>query len=190
MTKPLTTPSTIEALIAETIQAAVEARCITDVPEDDESRANHVIIGKPTRELRDELVISVHMQHPFGPRLDRDQNITGTTGVPGPRPWKFPAETIGGATFEEIIGCVQIRLRQRTSLEDAMWIFSAVKERVKQAINLDKSLKTLTDGMGNTMFLIETFRAIGYDSGGAEVSLTTQWVDFRALVSRSNCRET
>jgi hypothetical protein len=185
---PQTTPKTIEAMLAETIKDAVEKKCVTEIPDDDDSRADHVIIGKPTRELRDEMVISIHMRHPFGPRMDKDTAVHGLPRSSDSGPWVFPAETMGGMRVERIIGCVQIRLRKRQNAEEASWLFEPVKERIRQAINCDASLSSLSDDFGNTMFWIETFRATGYDSGGGEVSLTNQWVDFRAFVSSTNCR--
>ena len=183
------TPTSIEALMADRIHDAVERWCKTDVPLDDEARANEVIIGKPTVEIKKDIVLSVHMQHPFGPVRDRDTTVSGagTGGLTG-RPYFFPMETMGGARIEEVVGCVQVRIRKKMKYDDAVWLIAAVIERAKQAINRDTTLRRISDDLGNTMFLIEAFRVDGYESGGGRMSVNFRWVDFRAYVTCTNCR--
>jgi len=186
--RPTSTPSSIEPLLATTMQTVLTEWCITDVPEDDASRANAVIIGKPTDELRQDIVVSIHTQHPFGPIRDRDTRVDGVEGGGLSRsPHRFPQETLGGMRTEEIIGCVQVNIRLRKESEDATWLIGPVIERVKQGIDRDKRLIGLEDDLGNYLSIIETFRADGYAGGGGKVTTNFRWVDFRAYVHRTNC---
>lgn len=186
---PFETPTALEAKLAHVLKDVIGDHCINYVAPDDTSKANHVIIGKPTRELRDEIVVSVHMDHPLGPIMDRDDRVSGLRGGLSNRPYVIPNETIGGMTVDEIIGGVQIRARRRETSEDATFIIKPVHVRIKRAINRDKRLRLIQDDLGNTMFTIHTFRAVGYESGGGDVTINTRWVNFRALACYSNCRD-
>jgi hypothetical protein len=169
------------------MKTALTEWCITDVGSDDPSKADYVIIGKPTEELSDEIVVSIHTHHPLGIGEDRDRDVTGTSTQTR---WQFPAETFGGVRIEEITGTVQIRAIKDLTYENAILLFAPLSQRVLDAINKDYLLTSLTDSTGRTMFLIEAFRREGYESGGGEVSIDTQWVDWVAYVSSTNCRET
>ena len=178
----------IEAVLAKALHAAVTKWCITNVPVKDESRANWVVLGKPTRELRDNIVISIHMQHPLGPNADTDNIVSGKPTTSGERPWDFPKE-LGGGRMEKYLGCVEINIREREAYEDAVNVISSLYERVKAAINRDPSLVPLEDDWGNTLMVLETWQAYGHESGGGSVSISRRWVDWRAFVYRVDCRE-
>jgi len=174
-------------MILTNMKTALTEWCITDVDSDDPSKADHVIIGKPTEELSDEIVVSIHIRHPLGIEQDRDKDVTGKSTQTR---WKFPGETFGGMRVEEIVGTVQIRARKDLTYENATLLFSPLTQRVLDAINRDYLLTALTDSTGRTMFLIEAYRREGYESGGGEVSIDTQWIDWVAYVSSTNCRQT
>lgn len=182
------TPKSIEWLIATNMRDAVSEWCIIEVDADDLSKANNVIIGKPQDELVDEITLSIHIHHPLGPGSDRDTDVTGSSTSTR---WSFPGETTGGTRIEEIKGTVQIRARVDTdNYTDALELFGPVVLRIEDAINRDSRLAILEDGMGRTMFLIEAHRREGYESGGGNTWLDTQWVDWCAYVSSTNCRQT
>lgn len=178
----------IEAMLAEVLDTVLTEWCITNVPTTDPSRANHVVLGKPTRELRDANVVSIRMQHPLGPAADKDETVSGTPRGQDERGHYFPHETMGGAIFEKIIGCIEVRIRQKLAYPDAVEINAPLVERIKRAINTDYRLRTLTDDFGVTLFKIETFQASGHASGGGNVSINVRWIDWRAFTARSNCR--
>ena len=180
-------PTAIEAMIVSNMKTALTEWCITDVDSDDDSKADYVIIGKPTEELSDEITVSIHVRHPLGIGVDRDKDVTG---ISTKTRWKFPGETFGGARFEEIVGTVQIRARKDLTYEDAILLFAPLTNRVLDAINTDYLLTSLEDSTGRRMFQIEAFRREGYESGGGEVSLDTQWIDWVAYISSTNCRQT
>ncbi len=183
------TPESIEWLIATNMRDAVSEWCIIEVDSDDLSKANNVIIGKPQDELVDEITLSIHIHHPLGPSSDRDTDVTGLSSTS--TRWSFPGETTGGTRVEEIKGTVQIRARVDTDdYTDALELFGPVVLRIEDAINRDSRLARLEDGMGRTMFLIEAHRREGYESGGGNTWLDTQWVDWCAYVSSTNCRQT
>lgn len=180
----------IEAMIVERIWQGCLDACKDDISEDDPSRADHVIIGKPTDELADETVVSVFPQHPFGEREDADEQMTGL--IPGPYsggPYNFPAETIGGMRVDKMIGAVQINCRLDLPASEAVWINAVIKQRVANVINQSVLLEHgIEDDMGNFLWHIETFRSFGYDGGGGEVSTHTRWVGFRAYIAYRNDR--
>lgn len=178
----------IEAMLAEKLVDVLTDWCITQVDEDDPSRADHVVLGKPTRELRDENVISIHMQHPLGPQADRDEPVSGTPRGQDERGHYFPAETMGGMIVEKMIGCVQVNIRQRLAYTDAVEVNAAIVQRIKAAINRDKDLVPMTDDFGATLFKLETFQASGHASGGGNVSINIRWIDWRAFIAITNCR--
>lgn len=186
--RPDGVPTSIIPLVAETLHEALLRECKTSVPTSDPSRADHVIIGKPTTELRDNIVVSIHMNHPLGPGSDTDANISGPPMSSKDRPLKFPAETSGGMRTELIIGAVEIRTRQRLEFSEAMWVEGAINARIKGAINQAPELRYLKDDFGNFMSRIETFKHSGYTSGGGKVSIGAGWVDWRAVVHTTNCR--
>lgn len=186
MAELATTPRHFESMIADKMIEALEEWCIERVPTDDDSRADVVIFGHPRQERKYNVVLSVHLEHPFGPVMDTDSDVTGLRGN---RAWLWPRETVGGMRTSEIIGCVQINLRQSIPQATAAWVTPVVKERVKQAVNRDRRLKGFTDDLGNTVSVIEAFKAIGYSSGGGNVSVHHGWVDWRAYVHNTNCRE-
>lgn len=178
----------IEAVIAQTLLAVLTKWCITDVPTTDESRANSVILGKPTQELRDAIVVSIHMQHPLGLGADKDAIVSGPPKAQSDRSWTWPAE-IGAGRTEKIIGVVQLNIRERQPYGEAVETIASVVERVKAAINRDPALRALSDDFGNTVMQIETFQAEGYAGGGGQVSTNFRWIDWRAFVYRTqDCR--
>jgi hypothetical protein len=174
----------IESVLAEKLLEVLTKHCITDVTDD--SEADHVILGKPTEELRESIVISIHMQHPLGPSADTDAIMVGTPRQVNERPDRYPAEF--GSIIWKIIGAVQINVRQRESYDEAIKIISTIYERVKYAIDNDPDLASLSDDWGNTMFRLRTFQAAGYASGGGDISINIRWVSFRADVVRPVCR--
>ncbi len=179
----------IESILAHKLQEVLTEHCITDVPGSDPSRANHVLLGKPTSERRDEIVISIHMQHPLGPNADKDELVSGRPRTTADRPNYFPAETLGGTEVRRILGAIQINIRQKLPYSEAVDIIASVIERVRAAINRDKSLVPARDDWGNNLFKLETFQAYGHASGGGNVSINTRWIDWRAYISSTNCRD-
>lgn len=177
----------IEAVLAQKLYEVLTKWCIIDVAAGDPSRADAVVLGKPTRELRDEIVISIHMQHPLGPSADKDELVSGAPREPDERPWNWPKEFGGGKT-EKIVGAVQINIRQKLSYDEAVEIIASVVERVKAAINQDRDLIPLKDDWGNTLLVLETFQASGHAGGGGEVSINLRWIDWRAFIARRDCR--
>jgi hypothetical protein len=178
----------IEAILAEALLEVLTEWCITNVPTSDPSRANHVVLGKPTRELRDANVVSIHMQHPLGPSADKDERVSGTPRGQDERGHYFPAETLGGMIVEKIIGAVQVNVRQKLAYTNAIEINASIVQRVKAAVNRDKQLVPLKDDFGTTLFKLETFQAAGHASGGGNVSINIRWIDWRAFSSVTNCR--
>lgn len=177
----------IEAVLAAKLKTVLLKWCITDVATTDPSRANHVVLGKPTRELRDSIVISIRMQHPLGPNADKDNIVSGKPTTTGERPWDWPKE-LGGGRMEKYLGTVEINIRDREEYEDAINIIASLYERVKAAINRDPDLIPLEDDWGNTLMVLETWQAYGHESGGGTVSISRRWVDWRAFVYRVDCR--
>jgi len=177
----------IESVLAAALKTVVTKWCITDVAADDPSRANWVVLGKPTRELRDDIVVSIHMQHPLGINADKDAMVSGKPTTTAERPWDWPKE-LGGGKVEKYLGCIEINIREREEYEDSVSIISSVYERVKAAVNRDPDLVPLTDDWGNTLMILETWQAYGHESGGGAVSISRRWVDWRAFVYRVDCR--
>lgn len=177
----------IEAVLAQKLYTVLTQWCITDVAADDPSRADAVVLGKPTRELRDEIVISIHMQHPLGPAADKDELVSGTPKQPDERPWNWPKE-FGGGRVEKVVGAIQANIRQKLPYAEAVEIIASVVERIKAAINRDKDLASLDDDWGNTLLVIETFQASGHAGGGGGVSINLRWIDWRAFIARRDCR--
>jgi hypothetical protein len=163
--------------------------CQTNVPTDDKSRVDVIIIGKPTEELRKRNVVSIHTTHPLGPSKDTEEIMMGTPTKPNERPYKWPPETFGGMRTDKMIGAVQINLRQNVRAPEAVPLIAAIETRIKDAINRDHRLRIVQDDFGYTAHLIETFKAIGYASGGGKTSLHRRWIDWRATVHSTNCRE-
>jgi len=185
----MTVPQAIEHLIAETLMEVHMDWLVNEVSTHDKSRANSVILGKPTSELRSPIVVSIHTQHPLGPPEDVDKNISGGPRTQSERPWRFPAESTGGATVSAIFGATQVRIREDMSHSEALRIKAAVVTRIKQAINKDTRLRVLEDDFGNTMFWIETFEHPGYAAGGGDVSIFIEWVSWRAFICSSTARD-
>lgn len=185
----MTIPSTVEALLANRMRDVLQEWCIDDVPTTDRSRANHAIVGKPTSELRDPIVISVHTDHPLGPGVDKDKVVMGAPRSDSERPFKWPPESWGGMRTEQMIGAVQINIREDLSSEDAVAISGAVSARVKNAINQDRRLAYIADDFGNHMQQLDTFKRTGYASGGGNVSIYIHWVDWRAHIVSTNMRD-
>ncbi len=181
-------PRDILAVMARTIKMVLEDWCINYVPASDPSRANHVILGKPTRELKDEIVISIYMNHPLGRGVDQDQLADGPPRKQDERPWKWPMESRGGMHNEKIIGGIQVNYRRNRGYEDAVQEIGPIMTRVKRGINNDARLKRLEDDMGNIMSSIQAITTQGHTSGGGDVTIDRQWVTFRAWVHSSNVR--
>ena len=175
------TQSGIESVLAHALKTALTEWCITNVPASDESRADNVILGKPTRERRDQITISIHMQHPLGPAADKDAIATGSP--------MYPPETVGGHIVEKMMGTVQVNIRQDTSYEEAVDVIASVVERVKKCITTESDLVPLVDSWGNRLIRLETFQASGHASGGSNISINLRWIDWRAFVSKTNCRD-
>ena len=185
MTNP---PKSIEALLAHKMRDVLLDWCVTRVPLDDPSRAKLVIIGKPTNELGNPPVISIHTPHPLGPPSDTDHMIVGTPRSNEERPYKWPMETMGGMRTDLLIGTVQINMREQQRAEDAVWSIGALATRVRNAINQDPRLRPFSDDMGNFMSRLETFQHSGHTGGGSNTTTHIRWVDFRAIIHSTNSR--
>lgn len=183
------TPVALESLMGHTIRDVLEDWCINNVDDDDLTKAAYALLGKPTKELRSRIVVSVHMQHPLGPDKDQDHNVMGPPRSEAERPLKFPGESIGGARWEMVFGAIQVRIREDLPHKDAMNTVAVVVDRIKSGINRDSRLRALRDDLNNVMVWIETFRHSGHAAGGGNVSIFIRWVDFRAVVVSSNVRE-
>jgi len=181
-------PDTIENKIAETMLAVLTDWCINNVDTDDPSRANYVVLGKPTRELSSAIVVSITMTHPLSMSKGGEDLVEGTPRTQKERPYQFPPETYGGMRTELIVGAVQVNYREKEGYDDAIPIISRVTNRIKQGINQDIRLASLTDDMGNFMSSIETFTAEGVASGGDNVTVDRHWISWRAWVHSTNCR--
>lgn len=177
----------IESILAKQLETVLTEWCITNVATTDPSRADHVVLGKPTRELRDAIVVSIYMQHPLGINADKDAYVSGKPTTQKERPWDWVKE-LGGGKVEKYVGTIEIAIRERESYRDAVDTTASLYERVKAAINRDSSLVPLEDDWGNTLMWIETFQAYGHESGGGTVSISRRWVDWRAFVYRRDCR--
>lgn len=184
----MATPKAMESLLGDTLKEVLTDYCINNVDSDDTTKANYVVMGKPTSELRSAIVVSVHMQHPLGPDKDVDKLVEGAPRSAEERPLTFPRESIGGATFEMITGAVQVRIKEGKNHQAALNTKSVTVDRIKKAIKTDSRLRVLKDDLGNTMTWIEVFRHSGHAAGGGEVSIFIEWVDFRAIVVSSNSR--
>ena len=182
------TPRTIEAMLAHTMAEVLTDWCIERVAPDDDSVVKSVIIGKPTSELGNPPVISIHTQHPLGPPKDTDHIAMGAPRGPEERPYKWPVETTGGMRTDLMIGTVQINIREQSKAADAAWIIGAIASRVRKAINQDPRLATLVDDMGDYMSRVETFQHSGHTGGGSSTTTHIRWVDFRATIHSTNCR--
>lgn len=187
-TAPTTVPDSIEGLLADELKEVLTDWCINYVSADDASRANHVIVGKPTKELRSAIVISIHMQHPLSRTKGGTDLVEGTPRNQSERPYHWPAETWGGMRTEMIVGAVQVNYREKETYEDAMNIIGPIVNRIKQGINQDARLTTLSDDMGNFMSKIETFTAEGVSSGGDNITVDRRWVSWRAFVHSTHAR--
>lgn len=185
----MSTPSVIEDMVAQALLEVMTDICITQVPDDDKSRVDVVIIGKPTEELRKRNVLSVHTVHPLGPPKDTEDIMMGTPTKPNERPYKWPTETMGGMRTRKMLGTVQINLRQNVRAPDALPLIGAIESRVRRGIDMDIRLRGFKDDFGNFMHQVETYEAYGYASGGGKTSLHRRWVDWRGTVHSPNWRE-
>lgn len=185
----MTTPLSYEAMIATTMREVLIDHCITRVSEDDKSKANVVIIGKPTEELSKNIVLSVFTVHPLGPKEDTETIMEGAPTKPNERPYKWPPETFGGMRTHKILGAVQINLRESVKAEEATYLIGALESRIRIAINKDRRLRLFEDDFGNMVHLIEVYQASGYASGGGNISLHRRWIDWRGVVHSNNCPE-
>jgi len=181
-------PESIENLIASTLKEVLTDWCINFVSDDDSSRANNVVLGKPTRELRNSIVVSVYMYHPLGFSKGGHYVAEGTPRAQRERPYKYPFETWGGMNTEEIIGAVQVNYREKEPYEDAIGIVAPIIGRIKKAINTDDRLEYLEDDMGWSMSSITTFETQGVASGGKNITVDRRWISWRAFIHSSNCR--
>jgi hypothetical protein len=184
----MTIPDTIEGEIADTMLEVLTYWCITNVDAEDPSRANHVILGKPTSQLSSAIVVSIHMLHPLSLSKGGEDLVEGTPRTQKERPYQFPPETWGGMRTELLVGAVQVNYREKEDYEGAIPIISRVTNRVKQGINQDSRLAYLTDDMGNFMSEIETFTAEGVQSGGDNITVDRHWVSWRAWVHSTHAR--
>lgn len=181
-------PKAIESLIADTMKVVLTEWCITNTDEDDTTRADVVMIGKPTRELRNNIVISIHTSHPLGPSRDNDRLVEGPPRTQSERPLYFERETTGGARTEMMFGAVQIRIRESQDEGSALNTVAVADTRIKRGINMDSRLRSLTDDFGSTMILIETYEQPGYAAGGGDTSIFIRWIGWRAVIVSSNIR--
>lgn len=177
----------IESVLAHTLHDVLTDWCIKRVPTNDPSRADHVLLGKPTSERQDEIVVSIHMQHPLGPGADKDRDVSGKPTTQDDRPNFFPAGF--NERWWKLVGTVQINVRQDMSYEETVDIVAAVVERVRAAINRDVRFQRLKDDWDNALYDIETFQAYGHASGGGDVSINLRWVDWRATVLSQKKRD-
>ena len=177
----------LEAIVAMLIKDAVTKHCITDVSSSDASKADWVILGKPTTERTDPIVISIHMQHPLGMNIGKEK--ASSSRPTQMDPWQVLPETQGGMSSRVQVGAVQIDIREGIPYDEAIYINAAVARRVKQAIDNDVSLAgPIVDDFGDLMSWILTFEAAGYVAGGGDVSIHARWVNFKMLVHSSNVR--
>jgi hypothetical protein len=180
----------MESLLADEMETVLTDWCINDPDEDDDTKANNVIIGKPTRELRNKIVVSIHTNHPLGVGSDKDRLVEGPPRSGDERPLYFERESTGGARVEMMFGAIQIRIRQDSNHKQALNFVAVNEDRIKKAINRDSRLRVLEDDLGNTMVWLETYESPGYAAGGGDTSIFIRWIGWRAVIVSSNTRLT
>lgn len=184
------TPEPYEAILLRKLRTAITEYCVDNVDEDDPSRVNHVIIGKPGRELRNPPVVSISLTHPLGPSKDTDKLVSGTPrGNNDERPYKWPPMTMGGQRVDMLKGTVQVNIRENMSAEEASFVSGAIANRIVKAINEHPELGAFMDDFGFFVTDIESWRRYGYEFGSNRITTGVFWVDFRAFVHSTNVRK-
>jgi len=177
----------IEDYLGTLLKVVLNEALITNVDASDDSRANEVVLGKPTTERRQPKVVSIWIHHPLSLSKDMDEDVDGrrSSGDPNWWPSEMGADRYG---MERIIGAIQINIREQLEYSDALQIISSLKRRTVKALDTDARLKVnLTDDFDFTMIKFETFQAAGVDSGGQRTSIHNEWVSWRAYVSKPKC---
>jgi hypothetical protein len=178
----MTTPTSMHGLLASTLLTVLTDWCITRVDDDDDSKVDYVILGKPTGQLRSAKVVSIFMTHPLSLSRGGEEYVSGRSpeGTLGEEQW--PEESWGGMRTESWEGAVQVNYRDKKSYDDAMDVIGPITTRITQAINQDSRFTGLRDDMGNMLSSIGTFRAEGVSSGGDNITVDRRWVSWRAFV--------
>lgn len=165
------------------IRDYLELRCKTEIPKDDNSRVNQVVVGRYTGELLG-IILSVHGDHPLGPFAGRhDGTAEGYPRRYSDRPWNLPAETIGGSKFEVLYGTVQLRMLKSVNQATSLEIVDVVMNRVTQVIE-NEPILPIVDQFGNRVFYVGVLAELGYYSGSDDTGAAAYWCDFTARVSR------
>lgn len=157
----------------------------TNIPVDDVSRVDRVVVGKYTDD-REGIILAVHADHPLGHGKGRyDHGAEGVMRDQPERGWKFPSESIGGSHWDMMYGAVEYRLLlEGTKPENAVEIVETLKARIVKGLDQNDSLAPLSDDYGCTLFGLRFYAGYGFASGGDDVSVDSGYVDFTANVSR------
>lgn len=178
----------IKGEICSAIKASLQKACIDDVPPDDSSLVGLVVLGRYASSVTvKKIVIEVHPQHLLGPDKEERRNTQAARQQDGYK-WDLPPETIGGARFRWIRGTIQIRYHLRMDREAAVPIIQVVVERVKQALENDRSLIGLTDDFGNRVHALEVTDDYSYTNEAGDPATERVFVDWRAMVSSRRSR--
>lgn len=171
----------MESILCNQLALTLREFCITNAAT---NKADHVVIGRPDLEYRDDIVLSIYTQHPRGAEVARDYLASGRKAGR----WSFPNES-GGGVIEAIVGIVQVDVRKAGTAATTLVTLSDVVERVKTGIDTDRDLISLTDDHNGTLLEIEVVEVSGYDGTTGVVSTHQRWVSFLAFVSRQYCRD-
>ena len=181
--------TSIKHLLAMTMKDVLTKACITDVPEDDKTRVDIVAIrnaGGKAGKARFALTIK-HFDplntEGWGDATMGNRAVTNSMGV------NLPPGEIGGGTFEQIRGIVELNGNLTISKEDietADGYAQEVLARAKKALrDARPQFAKLQDTYGERCFLFIVAGGTEYDSGSDNSNSTRyflRWVAFTKYV--------
>lgn len=180
----------VKALLVEAIKDALQAACIDDIGEDDESRAGLVMIGRYQDDPSTQgIVITVHADHVLGPDREEHRNTQGERQRDGYE-WNLPAETIGGSFFRWGRGTVLVHyfLSDKTREEAVTEVTEIVTERIVSTLHDSGPLVGIEDTEERMVHALEVTDVSTYSNEVGEPSTGRTFIDWRALISSTRRR--
>ena len=159
--------------------------CITKIPEDDTTRAALVEIRKSDESpSRARVTLTIRNFDPMNPKGWANETF-GNKQMKNSLGFNLPPGLIGGATFEQVRGTIEVNANLTRSKEDvdiANEIIQEVIARAKFALRKRRGeLTGFTDDYGETVLAFVVAGDTEYDGGAKTANTTRDFIEWSAI---------
>jgi hypothetical protein len=181
--------TSVKSLLLAGIETVLQEKCVDEIPDDDETRAGLVKIGRHQESaVKYGIVVEIHADHLLGSDREERHDSQGESQRDGYE-WDLPPETEGGSDLRWLRGTVRVWYHfKKKTREQAVDIIEVVVARIINALDRDSRLVGLSDTFGRRIHDVETTDNYTITNEGSKPALGHVFIDWRALMSKPNSK--